>query len=109
MTTSSPPSGLDEKLVKKLAKLAKLAIDDAEVAALLPELSGIVRHVDSLRAIDTTAVPPMTHGAPLHEGDEAGVPGATQPAAAVLGRAALAGSAGFDAEDGTVKVPKVID
>lgn len=108
MTASSPPSGLDEKLVKKLAKLAKLAIDDADVRALLPELSGIVRHVDSLRAVDTTGVPPMTHGAPL-AATEPAPPASTAPASSVLGRAAIAGSAGFDAEDGTVKVPKVID
>lgn len=106
MTASSPPSGLDEKLVKKLAKLAKLAVDDAEVAALLPELSSIVRHVDSLRAVNTAGVPPMTHGAPL---EEIAPPASTSPAAAVLGHAAIAGSAGFDADDGTVKVPKVID
>ena len=108
MTASSPPSGLNEKLVKRLAKLAKLAIDDAEVAAVLPELSSIVRHVDSLRAVNTTGVPPMTHGAPL-EGEETAPPASTTPAATVLGRTAIASSAGFDADDGTVKVPKVID
>lgn len=108
MTAESPKSGLDEKLVKKLAKLAKLAIDDAEVAALLPELQGIVRHVDSLRTIDTTGVPPMTHGAPLAS-TAAPASSPTQPATSVLGHRAIDGSAGFDAEDGTVKVPKVID
>lgn len=56
---------VDAAALKKLARLAKLAVDDAELRALVPELAAIVRHVDSLRAVDTTGVPPMRHGAPL--------------------------------------------
>ena len=101
-------SGLNEKLVKKLAKLARLALDDAEVRALVPELSGIVRHVDALRSVDTTGVPPMTHGAPLEDEPPAStsLPAISAP---ILGRRAIEQSAGYDVDDGTVKVPRVVE
>lgn len=106
--STTPKSGLDEKLVKKLAKLARLALDDNEVRALVPELSGIVRHVESLQAVDTRGVPPMTHGAPLAAANDEAV-AAAAAAGDILGRRAVEQSAGYDAADGTVKVPKVID
>jgi aspartyl-tRNA(Asn)/glutamyl-tRNA(Gln) amidotransferase subunit C len=93
--------------VKKLARLARLALDDAEVRALVPELAGIVRYVDSLRAVDTSGVEPMIHGHPPGARLHAGV--TVDDDTPVLGRAAIAGSAGFDVDDGTVTVPKVIE
>ena len=99
-------TGIDDATVKKLARLARLALDDAEVRALVPELAGIVRYVDSLRAVDTAGVEPMIHGHPpgarLHATPAAG-------AGPVLGRVAVEHSAGYDADDGTVTVPKVIE
>lgn len=102
-------TGLNEQTVKKLAALARLALDDNEVRALVPELQSIVRHIDAMRAVDTAGIAPMTHGHPegatLHEaaapGHDVDVP--------VLGNAAVSSSAGFDPADGTVLVPKVID
>jgi len=100
-------SGLTDTTVKKLAALARLALDDAEVRALVPELARIVAHVDAMRAVDTTGVVPMTHGHPA--GAVLHVAAATDDDVAVIGRAAVAGSAGFDDDDGTVLVPKVIE
>ncbi len=108
-------SGLNEATVRKLAALARLALNDSEVGALVPELRSIVAHVDRMRAVDTSDVAPMTYGhadgAVLHvaaalddngdNGDDDTVP--------VLGSAAIAGSAGFDPADATIRVPKVID
>jgi len=99
-------TGIDDATVKKLARLARLALDDAEVRALVPELAGIVRYVDSLRAVDVGDVAPMIHGHP--PGARLHVP-AGPDTAPVLGRAAVAQSAGFDDDDGTVTVPKVIE
>jgi aspartyl/glutamyl-tRNA(Asn/Gln) amidotransferase C subunit len=115
--------GLDNKQIEKLARLARLAIEDAEAAAVAPELSRIVAHMDRLRSVDTSGVVPMTHGAPLTAGPEdpeGGEPDAATAAEAaahavvaavapVLGRAAVAGSAGYDSDDGTVRVPRVVD
>lgn len=109
MTNRDVPSGLDEKLVKKLARLARLALADDEVRALVPELSGIVRHVDALRSIDTTGVPPMTHGAPLGTDTSVVREVAGVAAGEVLGRTAVEQSAGFDSVDGMVRVPRVVD
>ena len=107
MTGSAP---LDEKLLKKLAKLARLALDDDEVRALVPELSGIVTHVDALRAVSTEGVPPMTHGAPLAEPATTTTTTTTAAAAApVLGRRAIEQSGGYDVSDGMVKVPRVVE
>lgn len=100
---------VDAATLKKLARLAKLAVDDAELRALVPELAAIVRHVDSLRAVDTTAVPPMRHGAPLDADVDVDAVRADVAGVDVLGRAAVAGSAGFDVDDGTVGVPKVVE
>jgi aspartyl-tRNA(Asn)/glutamyl-tRNA(Gln) amidotransferase subunit C len=100
---------VDAAALKKLARLAKLAVDDAELRALVPELAAIVRHVDSLRAVDTTGVPPMRHGAPLGVDVDVRAAVRADVDAAVLGRDAVAGSAGFDVDDGTVVVPKVVD
>lgn len=106
-------SGLTDTTVKKLAALARLALDDAEVRALVPELASIVSHVDAMRAVDTTGVLPMTHGHPagavLHVAAAAAADDDDYDDVAVIGRAAVAGSVGFDEEDGTVLVPKVIE
>ena len=101
-------SGLTDATVKKLAALARLALTDAEVRALVPELGRIVRHVDQMRAVDTAGVVPMTHGHPEGATFDSS-DNDSDDAAEVVGRAAVAGSAGFDAVDGTVLVPKGID
>jgi aspartyl-tRNA(Asn)/glutamyl-tRNA(Gln) amidotransferase subunit C len=111
-------TGMNEAQIKKLAHLARLALTDAEVRALVPELAGIVRHVDSLAAIDVAGVEPMTHGSPLAHGGNDGVDdGGARPARAgaaddegapILSRAAIAGSAGL-LDDGSVRVPRVVD
>jgi aspartyl-tRNA(Asn)/glutamyl-tRNA(Gln) amidotransferase subunit C len=109
-------TGMNEAQIKKLAHLARLALTDAEVRALAPELAGIVRHVDALAAVDVDGTAPMTHGAPLPpagDDDDAAVrlPRAAavgDAGSAILGRAAVAGSVGLQ-DDGSVRVPRVVD
>ncbi len=111
-------TGMTETQIRKLARLARLALTDADVRALAPELAGIVRHVDSLDAVDVAGVAPMTHGAPLsvpeEDGDAPRTPrppraaAAGGPEAAVLGPAAVAGSLGRE-DDGSVRVPRVVE
>jgi aspartyl-tRNA(Asn)/glutamyl-tRNA(Gln) amidotransferase subunit C len=52
--------------VERVALLARLDLDDAQLEALTPQLAGIVAYVDSLAAIDTTGVEPMAHAVELH-------------------------------------------
>ena len=51
---------VDTKTVRHIAKLARIAVSDAEVEALAPELSNILGWVEQLREVDVTGVAPMT-------------------------------------------------
>ncbi len=51
---------IDQARVKKIASLARIAISDAEAAALEPELNNILGWVEQLGEVDVTGVEPMT-------------------------------------------------
>ncbi len=51
---------VDEAKVRHIAKLARIAVSDAEVHALAPELSNILGWVEQLGEVDVTGVAPMT-------------------------------------------------
>ena len=51
---------IDEATVRKVASLARIAVSDAEVAALAPELNNILGWVEQLGEVDVTGVEPMT-------------------------------------------------
>ncbi|MDX1528613.1 MAG: Asp-tRNA(Asn)/Glu-tRNA(Gln) amidotransferase subunit GatC [Gammaproteobacteria bacterium] len=52
---------LDREDVLKIAHLARLGVDDAEVKRYADELSNILALVDRMNAIDTAGVAPMAH------------------------------------------------
>jgi len=51
---------VDAKTVRHIAKLARIAVSDAEVDALAPELSNILGWIEQLGEVDVTGVEPMT-------------------------------------------------
>lgn len=51
---------LSDADVRRLARLARLAIPDSEIPALRDQLGAILRHADALRALDLTGVEPQT-------------------------------------------------
>ena len=51
---------VDEAKVRHIAKLARIAVSDAEVRALAPELSNILGWVEQLGEVDVSGVAPMT-------------------------------------------------
>jgi aspartyl-tRNA(Asn)/glutamyl-tRNA(Gln) amidotransferase subunit C len=51
---------VDEKTVRHIAKLARIAVSDAEVEALAPELSNILGWIEQLSEVDVAGVEPMT-------------------------------------------------
>jgi aspartyl-tRNA(Asn)/glutamyl-tRNA(Gln) amidotransferase subunit C len=51
---------VDASTVRHIAKLARIAVSDAEVAALAPELSNILTWIEQLAEVDVTGVEPMT-------------------------------------------------
>ncbi len=52
---------LDKEQVKKIAHLARLKIDDADVEAYANNLSSILHLVEQMNAVDTEGVVPMAH------------------------------------------------
>ena len=70
---------VDTKTVRHIARLARIAVSDAEVDALVPELNNILHWVEQLQSVAVEGVEPMTAVIPNHlrlrhdivtEGDE---------------------------------------
>ena len=51
---------VDPATVRHIAKLARLEMSDAEVAATVPELNAILNWVEQLGEVDTSSVEPLT-------------------------------------------------
>jgi aspartyl-tRNA(Asn)/glutamyl-tRNA(Gln) amidotransferase subunit C len=47
--------------IKRIARLARIAVSDPEMETLRGELSGIFRLIESMQAVDTRNVAPMSH------------------------------------------------
>ena len=64
MQTGPPASrafmSVNADTVRHVAKLARIAMSDAEVDALVPELNQILGWVDQLSKVDTEGVEPLT-------------------------------------------------
>lgn len=51
---------VDTATVAKIASLARIRVTEAEVAAMVPELNGILAWVEQLGEVDVTGIEPMT-------------------------------------------------
>lgn len=51
---------VNDKTVRKVARLARIAITDKEVAPLAKQMTAILDWVEQLNAVDTKGVAPMT-------------------------------------------------
>ncbi len=93
---------VDEKTVRHIAKLARIAVSDAEVTALAPELSNILGWIEQLGEVDVAGVEPMTAVIPnqLRLRDDVVTEGDIRDK--ILANAPLA-------EHGFFAVPKVIE
>jgi len=91
--------------VRRVARLAKLALGDAEEERLARELSAILEYVDLLRGIDDEAVPDAA--IPLAPPSAEGRP--DEPAPGVPRTAILALAPDADPGTGTFRVPPVLD
>lgn len=47
--------------LKRIARLARIAVSDAEIAPLQTQLNGIFGLIDELQAVDTTGLEPLAH------------------------------------------------
>jgi len=52
---------IGEDDVRYVAKLARLRLDEDEVARMAGELADILSHIDKMSELDTAAVPPTAH------------------------------------------------
>lgn len=57
---------VDTATVKRVAKLARIAIRDEEADRLAPELGNILGWIEQLGEVDTSSVEPMTAVIPNH-------------------------------------------
>jgi len=57
---------VDKATVAKIASLARIRMSDEEVAAMVPELNGILGWVEQLGEVDVSGVEPMTAVIPNH-------------------------------------------
>ena len=73
---------LDTAMVRRIASLARIRLEDEEVGRMQAELNGILGWIEQLQAVDTTGVEPMAGGAPAYPSPQSGdrVPGSGQPA-----------------------------
>lgn len=51
---------VDTATVRHIAKLARIAVSDAEAEAMVPELNNILGWIEQLQEVDVAGVEPMT-------------------------------------------------
>lgn len=56
---------VDEATVRRIARLARIKITEAEAKGLKRELSGILNWVEQLDEVDTSSVEPLTRIVPI--------------------------------------------
>ena len=59
------PKKIDRDQVKKVAKLSRLELSDAEVEEFTGQLSAILDYVEKMNELDTTDVEPLAHCLPI--------------------------------------------
>jgi aspartyl-tRNA(Asn)/glutamyl-tRNA(Gln) amidotransferase subunit C len=89
--------------VAHLARLSRLALDDAELDTLSTQLDVILAAVAKIGEVaDAADVPPTTHAVPLENVQRPDVVRPSLPRDAVLAGAP-------EAEDGRFRVPRILD
>jgi aspartyl-tRNA(Asn)/glutamyl-tRNA(Gln) amidotransferase subunit C len=89
-------------VVLRVAKLAKLSIEDAELERYAHDLAGILKHVDLINELDLTGVEPTSHAVSLRcPTRDDGVERALDPEKALAQAPEREGSA--------FKVPKILE
>lgn len=56
---------LEPATVRRIAKLARIRLDDSEVATLQTELNAILGYVEQLNEVDVAGVEPLSGGAQM--------------------------------------------
>ena len=56
---------LDPAAIRRIARLARIHVNDAEIATLQTELSGILAWIEQLAEVDVTGIEPLAGGAQM--------------------------------------------
>ena len=93
---------IDTKTAGRVAKLARIKVEEADLPALAQEFTNILGFIEQLNEVDVEGVEPMTSVTPkrLYRRDDAVTDG--DPQAAVLANAP-------DAREGFFAVPMVVE
>lgn len=93
---------LTDDHVRHVARLARLALSDEEVASLRGELSTILAYAEKVGEVASADVPPTSHAYPLTN-----VVRPDRPRACLSPEDAV--STAPEAEDGRFRVPRIVD
>lgn len=93
---------IDIETARRVAKLARIRVDEAGLPALAGELSGILQFMEQLNEVDVTGIEPMTSVTPMRLKRRADVVTDGDIQAAILKNAP-------DAREGFFAVPKVVE
>lgn len=93
---------IDKDTARRVAHLARIAVDEAQLEPLATELSAILGFMEQLAEVDVAGVEPMTSVTPMHLPWRADVVTAGHERDRVLANAPAA-------RDGFFTVPKVVE
>ena len=93
---------VDQATVRRIARLARIAVDETEIPHLQGEINAILAFVDELSAVDVEGVEPMTSVIPMKLPMREDVVTDGEIVGQVLANAPLT-------EDGFFLVPKVVE
>ena len=97
-----PDMALTLEDVKRVAHLARVAVDDAEARTALSQMGDVLKLIAEMQAVDTTGVEPMSHA--LDVVQRLRTDAATEP-----DQHALFQSVAPQVDGGLYLVPKVIE
>jgi aspartyl-tRNA(Asn)/glutamyl-tRNA(Gln) amidotransferase subunit C len=93
---------IDKTQVRAVAKLARLELNDDEVAKFSVELSSILGYIEKLGELDTDNVEPLAHCLPIHNVFREDVPKVSLENDVAMANAPAR-------HDEYFKVPKILD
>jgi aspartyl-tRNA(Asn)/glutamyl-tRNA(Gln) amidotransferase subunit C len=93
---------VDQPTVRRIARLARIAVTDDEVPHLQGEINAILHFVEQLNAVDVSGVEPMTSVTPMRMKQRGDIVNDGGDAARVLSNAPAR-------EDDFFVVPKVVE
>jgi aspartyl-tRNA(Asn)/glutamyl-tRNA(Gln) amidotransferase subunit C len=93
---------IDTDTARKVAKLARIRVEEADLPALAADLSGILGFMEQLNEVDVTGIEPMTSVTPMRLARRADVVTDGGYPERVLANAP-------DAREGFFAVPKVVE